>query len=168
MNEVQNCLNGKLFDNCLGKWFYYPEDLPLVVQIETLLSDEILIYASFDKSGGGAYLSSFLNLLMIEEINAISAPYNGRFDNKLATISGKKGLLPLHQVDGSVSLTFFSILSCTAQQDADLALIIYEFTDAIPSYLPKHLALNDQKCWEARISSLAETKLSQMIADTSD
>ncbi len=168
MCDVQSCLRGKLFDNCLGKWFYYPHHLPFVVQIECLLTDEVLIYASFDNNGGGAYLSSFLNLLMIEEINSISSPLRNLDGDSLTTIAGKRGILPLNQVSGSVSLTFFSMQKCTSDMSADLALLIYEFTEALQAHLPEHLAQKNEKCWEARIVSLAETKLSQMIADSSE
>lgn len=168
MRDVQCCLNGRLFDNCLGKWFYYPHQLPFVIQIEALASQEVLIYTSVDNSGNGAYLSSFMSLLMIEEINAIPSPARGRSDNQLLTVSGHKGVLPLHQVSGSVSVTYFAMLKCPAGQSAELALIIYEFTEALQIYMPAHLASHDQKCWEARIASLAESKLSQMIGDTSD
>ena len=43
IDEVNAYLEGKIYDNSAEKWFYYPDKLGVVVQLEQLLSGDMLI-----------------------------------------------------------------------------------------------------------------------------
>lgn len=168
IDEVNAYLEGKIYDNIAEKWFYYPDKLGVVVQLEQLLSGDMLIYACLEKDGGGAFLSSFLNLLMVEDIQAIPAPVLFQSSDGLKTIAGKRGVLPLCEVNASVSTSYYTIVKCTHQDNFELSLLIYEFTQSLEVYLPVTRQNPHNRGWQTKIASLAESKLSYMIADIND
>ena len=167
INEVDACLDGKLYDNCAEKWFYYPSRLGVVVQLEQLLSGDVLIYTCLEKEGWGSFLSSFLNLLMVEDIGFIPAPVQFDSSKGLKTIGGKRGVLPLCEVSASVSISYYTILPCR-HDNFELSVLIYEFTQALQVYQPVTIQMPDDAGLQTKIASLAESKLSYMIADIND
>lgn len=67
LSKITPELDGKMVSAGLGKWLYYPNELPLVMQIENLNQGQLLCYVSLSKRREGMFLTSFLTMLMIEE-----------------------------------------------------------------------------------------------------
>ena len=168
INEVEAYLEGKLYDNCAEKWFYYPSYLGVVVQLEQLLLGDVLLYACLEKEGGGSFLSSFLNVLMVEDVGFIPAPIHHNHSKGLKTVCGKRGVLPLCKVSVSVSISYYTILPCRQGDNVELSVLIYEFTQALQVNQPVTVQMPDDTGLQTKIASLAESKLSYMIADTND
>ncbi len=124
----------------------------VVVQLEQLLSGDMLIYACLEKEGGGAFLSSFLNLLMVEDIQAIPAPVLFQSSDGLKTVSGKRGVLPICEVNASVSVSYYTIVKCTDQDNFELSVLIYEFTQALEVYLPVTIQNPEHRGWQTKIA----------------
>ena len=55
-----------------GKYLYYPEDSPVILKLELMESDTLLVYCSFDLDGSGLFLSSFITLLLEEDVYAVN------------------------------------------------------------------------------------------------
>ncbi len=105
-HELDACLAGTLRDAGAGKWLFYPDDVPVIIQMEMLLDDSLLIYCSFARDGSGLFLASFMTVLMTEDILAPAhRPHcTGTAQNRSAG--------SLHYIAGSVSVTCFTRL-CT-------------------------------------------------------
>ena len=72
LSNIDPELDGKIVSAGTGKWLYYPNQQPLVMQIETLHHDQLLCHVSLSKRKEGMFLTSLLTMLMIEEIHAFS------------------------------------------------------------------------------------------------
>ena len=46
LSKITPELDGKMVSAGLGKWLYYPNELPLVMQIENLNQGQLLCYVS--------------------------------------------------------------------------------------------------------------------------
>ena len=59
LSKIDPELDGKIVSAGMGKWLYYPNQQPLVMQIETLNYDQLLCHVSLSKRGEGLFLTSF-------------------------------------------------------------------------------------------------------------
>ena len=80
-----------------GKFLFYPEGSPVIVQLEALENDRLLMYCSFARDGSGLFLASFMTLLLTEDVGAIS-PLALPVDTALSCVTG------------SVSQTYFRLM----------------------------------------------------------
>jgi len=97
IEEMQAGLTGDLRAMGNGKYLYYPEASPVILQLELIQSNKLLVYCSFALDGSGLFLSSFITLLLTEDVGAISP-------------SIVSGCSQLGCVTGSVSQTYFRFL----------------------------------------------------------
>ena len=49
LSKIDPELDGKIVSAGMGKWLYYPNQQPLVMQIETLNYDQLLCHVSLSK-----------------------------------------------------------------------------------------------------------------------
>ena len=125
--------------------------------------------ACLEKDGGGAFLSSFLNLLMVEDIQAVPAPVCFSLLTAWKTIAGVNGVFCHCEVMPSVSISYYTIVKCTHQDNFELSLLMYEFTQSLEVYLPvtRQNPHNRERLAD-KIALSYESKLSYMIADIND
>ena len=97
IEKIQANLSGDLRPMGGGKFLFYPEGSPVIVQLEALENDRLLIYCSFARDGSGLFLASFMTLLLTEDVGAIS-PLALPVDTALRCVTG------------SVSQTYFRLM----------------------------------------------------------
>ena len=97
IEEMQAYLSGELRAMEGGKFLYYPEASPVILQLECIEDGRLLVYCSFSRDGSGLFLASFMTLLLTEDVGVISP-------SAFAVPAG------LGCVTGSVSQTYFQIL----------------------------------------------------------
>ena len=161
LNDVQGYLNGRLYENAQDKWFFYPQDVAVIIQIEPLETDEFLLYTALEKDGGGAFLSSFMTLLMIEDINAVTRPEPAPAPER----RDQKGMMPVGLVSGSVSMTYFTVQSCLSGEASELAVLLYEFAETVRWYARDILSDEAPVDWNPRIASLTEIRLNHLMEE---
>jgi hypothetical protein len=75
IEKMQAGLTGDFRAMGNGKYLYYPEASPVILQLELMESDTLLVYCSF---GSGLFLSSFITLLLTEDVYAVNpSPASG-------------------------------------------------------------------------------------------
>ena len=79
------------------KYLFYPEASPVILQLELMASEKALVYCSFALDGSSLFLSSFITLLLTENVRAINS-------------SPASGGVQIGCVAGSVSQTYFRFL----------------------------------------------------------
>ena len=57
IEQIQANLPGDLRPMGGGKFLFYPEDSPVILQLEALENDRLLIYCSFARDGSGLFLA---------------------------------------------------------------------------------------------------------------
>lgn len=97
IEKIQANLSGDLRPMGGGKFLFYPEGSPVIVQLEALENDRLLMYCSFARDGSGLFLASFMTLLLTEDVGAIS-PLALPVDTALSCVTG------------SVSQTYFWLM----------------------------------------------------------
>ena len=97
IEKMQAGLTGDFRAMGNGKYLYYPEASPVILQLELMESDTLLVYCSFALDGSGLFLSSFITLLLTEDVYAVNP-------------SPASGGPQLGCVTGSVSQTYFRFL----------------------------------------------------------
>ena len=97
IEKIQANLSGDLRPMGGGKFLFYPEGSPVIVQLEALENDRLLMYCSFARDGSGLFLASFMTLLLTEDVGAIS-PLALPVDTALSCVTG------------SVSQTYFRLM----------------------------------------------------------
>jgi len=93
IEEMQAYFSGELRAIEEGKFLYYPEASPVILQLECIEDGKLLVYCSFASDGSGLFLASFMTLLLTEE-----------------SPSGFAVPAGMGCVTGSVSQTYFRIL----------------------------------------------------------
>ena len=94
IEKTQANLSGDLRPIGGGKFIFYPEGFPVIVQLEALENDRLLMNCSFARDVSGLFLASFMTLLLTEDVGAIS-PLALPVDTALSCVTG------------SVSQTYF-------------------------------------------------------------
>lgn len=107
IEQIQANLPGDLRPMRGGKFLFYPEESPVIVQLEALESGKLLIYCSFARDGSGLFLASFMTLLLTEDVGAIS-PLALPVDTALSCVTG------------SVSQTYFQLMPVFGSQLNDM------------------------------------------------
>ena len=78
IEKMQAGLTGDFRAMGNGKYLYYPEASPVILQLELMESDTLLVYCSFALDGSGLFLSSFITLLLTEDVYAVNpSPASG-------------------------------------------------------------------------------------------
>lgn len=72
IEEMQAYLSGELRAMEGGKFLYYPEASPVILQLECIEDGRLLVYCSFARDGSGLFLASFMTLLLTEDVGVIS------------------------------------------------------------------------------------------------
>lgn len=97
IEKIQANLSGDLRPMGGGKFLFYPEGSPVIVQLEALENDRLLMYCSFARDGSGLFLASFMTLLLTEDVGA-NGPLALPVDTALSCVTG------------SVSQTYFRLM----------------------------------------------------------
>ncbi|MEK9728528.1 MAG: hypothetical protein VW417_01155 [Alphaproteobacteria bacterium] len=100
IEEMQAYLSGELRAMEGGKFLYYPEASPVILQLECIEDGRLLVYCSFARDGSGLFLASFMTLLLTEDVGVISP-------SAFALPAGTGC------VTGSVSQTYFQIFAAS-------------------------------------------------------
>jgi hypothetical protein len=87
IEKIQANLSGDLRPMGGGKFLFYPEGSPVILQLEALENDRLLMYCSFARDGSGLFLASFMTLLLTEDVGAIS-PLALPVDTALSCVTG--------------------------------------------------------------------------------
>lgn len=114
--QLNTYLNGELRDAGFEKWLYYPEGLPVIIQMERFVDKSFILYCSFNRGGNGLFLASFLNLLLTEDIHAVA---DDKSDQAIECVSG------------SVSLTYFQRLNKDITSAKQIALSCRRFAEMV-------------------------------------
>ena len=167
LNKIDPQLDGKIISAGTGKWLYYPNSQPLVMQIETLQDDQLLCHVSLSKRGEGMFLTSFLTMLMIEEIHAFSEDMRpergGRPGCRCETCSVSTPKFGC--VSGTVSLTYHSRLNWTQPSCHKFLMFCDEFMTFVAQKVQDYLPQSDNENGAAFIANLSDTRLSFLLSE---
>ena len=72
IEEMQAYLSGELRAMEGGKFLYYPEASPVILQFECIEDGRLLVYFSVARDGSGLFLASFMTLFLTEDVGVIS------------------------------------------------------------------------------------------------
>lgn len=170
LRKIDPYLDGKIVTAGAGKWLYYPEHHPLVMQIETLHNQQLLCHVSLSKRGEGLFLTSFLTMLMIEEIHAFS-------EDILPDTGGRPGCrceacaasMPRFGcVSGTVSLTYFSRLNWTQPSYQNFVSFCDEFMRFVAEKAQDYLPETAHENGTAFIANLSDTRLSYLLSEVEE
>ncbi len=139
-----------------GRWLYYPDDSPMIVQMELMQDSSLLIYSSFARDGSGLFLSSFLTVLLTEDIHAVLTPPQAF------------GSSEIHCVAVSVSVTFFNrfrVANPCFQRFADGCMIFARHAHDLAFEYLDDIELKDQRLSARNLSDSRLTHLLQFMDD---
>jgi len=170
LSKIDPHLDGKIVTAGAGKWLYYSDRYPLVMQIETLHHQQLLCHISLSKRGEGLFLTSFLTMLMIEEIHAFSEdirPDAGGRPGCGCTVCAESA----HRfgcVSGTVSLTYFSRLNWTQPSCRTFLSFCDEFMGFVAEKARGYLPETANENGSAFIANLSDTRLSYLLSEVAE
>ena len=167
LRKIDPYINGKFVNAGSGKWLYYPENKPLVMQIETLQNQQLLCHVSLSKRGEGLFLTSFLTMLMIEEIHAFSEDIRPQTGGRpgckcqaCADLTPRFGC-----VSGTVSLTYFGRLNWADPSCQKFLNFCNEFMNFVADKAQNYLPQSDTENGSAFIANLSDTRLFYLLSE---
>ena len=165
LSKIDPELNGKIVSAGIGKWLYYPNQQPLVMQIETLNHDQLLCHVSLSKRGEGMFLSSFLTMLMIEEIHALSEDMRPEAPPVCGCAVCYTSAHKFGCVSGTVSLTYYSRLNWTQPSCHRFLMFCDTFMTFVAHKAQDYLPQSDNENGTAFIANLSDTRLSFLLSE---
>ena len=165
LSKIDPELDGKIVSAGMGKWLYYPNQQPLVMQIETLNQDQLLCHVSLSKRGEGLFLTSFLTMLMIEEIQALSVDMRLETRPVCRCASCRTSETKFGCVSGTVSLTYYSRLNWTQSSCNRFLMFCDAFMPFVAQKAQGYLPRSDNEKDTAFIANLSDTRLSFLLSE---
>jgi len=165
LSKITPELDGKMVSAGLGKWLYYPNELPLVMQIENLNQGQLLCYVSLCKRREGMFLTSFLTMLMIEEVHALSEDMRPETKPRCGCSICCSASLKFGCVSGTVSLTYYSRLNWTQPSCHKFLMFCDAFMPFVAQKAQDYLPCSDNENGAAFIANLSDTRLSFLLSE---
>ena len=165
LSKIDPDLDGKIVSAGMGKWLYYPNQQPLVMQIEMLNQDQLLCHVSLSKRGEGMFLTSFLTMLMIEEIHALSEDMRPGTEPMCECSICRTATPKFGCVSGTVSLTYFSRLNWTQPSCHKFLMFCDAFMPFVALRAQDYLPRSDNENGTAFIANLSDTRLSFLLSE---
>lgn len=167
LSKISPEIDGKIVSAGVGKWLYYPDRQPLIMQLEALQNNHLLCHVSLSKQGEGLFLTSFLTMLMIEEIHAFSEDLRpetgGRPGCRCEACS--TSALKFGCVSGTVSLTYFCRLHWSQPSCQKFLTFCDEFMTFVTQKAQDYLPQSQNQNGTAFIANLSDTRLSFLLSE---
>ena len=165
LSKIDPDLDGKIVSAGMGKWLYYPNQQPLVMQIEMLNQDQLLCHVSLSKRGEGMCLTSFLTMLMIEEIHVLSEDMRPETEPMCECSICRTATNKFGCVSGTVSLTYYSRLNWTQPSCHKFLMFCDAFMPFVALRAQDYLPRSDNENGTAFIVNLSDTRLSFLLSE---